>query len=368
MRTIPVPHERVLEAQENLDLHQGNVAELVVENDAVVGAETGLGMRFRAKSVVITTGTFMRGLLHVGLQKPAGWPHGRHHFDLERSSCVNWVSRSIASRPARPVASMAASIDFSKCERQDGDDPAPPFSFPSVGTTLAAGPNDIHTLNAWGDPMFHVEQMPCWITYTNPATHDIIRANLDKSPMYCGRIEGSDPATAPRSRTRWCALPRRSGTRSSSNRRVGTPTNTTSTGSRPVPCPTRSSYDFIRSIPGLENCRDHPSRLRGRIRLLPTHPALPHPGNEARLRPLLRRPDQRHLRLRGSRRPGPHRRGQCRPQSEGRPGVGARPRRGLPRGDDRRPRHQGHHRALPDVHLAAPNTASCSARTTPTSG
>jgi tRNA uridine 5-carboxymethylaminomethyl modification enzyme len=184
----------ILEAQENLDLHQGNVARLVVENDAVVGAETGLGMRFRSKSVVVTTGTFMRGLMHVGLQNQLGGRMGDAISTL--SDHLRELGFTVDRfKTGTPCRLNGRSIDFSKCELQTGDDPAPPFSFRRE--SLVAGANDIHTLNSWGDPMFHVEQMPCWITYTQPRTHDIIRANLDKSPMYCGRIEGIGPRYCP---------------------------------------------------------------------------------------------------------------------------------------------------------------------------
>lgn len=94
-----------------------------------------------------------------------------------------------------PCRLNGRSIDFSRCERQAGDEPAPAFSF--LRDTLRAERDEIHTLNAWGDPLFHVEQLPCWITYTNARTHDLIRANLDQSPMYCGRIEGIGPRYCP---------------------------------------------------------------------------------------------------------------------------------------------------------------------------
>jgi tRNA uridine 5-carboxymethylaminomethyl modification enzyme len=86
-------------------------------------------------------------------------------------------------------------LDFYKCERQGGDEPVPKFSF--MADTLERGEDDLFTLNPWGDPTFHVEQMPCWITYTNVATHEIIRGNLDQSPMYCGIIEGVGPRYCP---------------------------------------------------------------------------------------------------------------------------------------------------------------------------
>jgi tRNA uridine 5-carboxymethylaminomethyl modification enzyme len=86
-------------------------------------------------------------------------------------------------------------LDLSKCERQDGDTPVPKFSF--MADRIERDPNDIFTLNPWGSSAFHVEQIPCWVTYTNPATHEIIAGNLDQSPMYCGIIEGVGPRYCP---------------------------------------------------------------------------------------------------------------------------------------------------------------------------
>jgi tRNA uridine 5-carboxymethylaminomethyl modification enzyme len=94
-----------------------------------------------------------------------------------------------------PCRLNGRSLDFSKCERQDGDTPVPKFSF--MADRIEKGRDDIFTLNPWGDPAFHVEQIPCWITYTNPATHEIIAGNLDQSPMYCGIIEGVGPRYCP---------------------------------------------------------------------------------------------------------------------------------------------------------------------------
>ncbi|MCA9428100.1 MAG: tRNA uridine-5-carboxymethylaminomethyl(34) synthesis enzyme MnmG, partial [Candidatus Omnitrophica bacterium] len=184
----------LVESEPNIDLHQGNIARLVVDGDAVRGVETALGIRFHSDAVVVTTGTFMRGLLHVGMQNQKGGRMGDgistlsdHLRDLGFA-----VNRFKTGTPCRL---NGRSIDFEKCEAQNGDDPAPRFSF--VSDLLDDGVESVHTLNRWSDPSFHVEQMPCWITYTNEKTHDIIQANLDKSPMYAGRIEGIGPRYCP---------------------------------------------------------------------------------------------------------------------------------------------------------------------------
>jgi tRNA uridine 5-carboxymethylaminomethyl modification enzyme len=184
----------ILEHTPNLDLHQGNIAGLDVTGDRVAGVRTTLGLAFRGRAVVITTGTFMRGLLHVGLQNQSGGRMG------DGSSTLSDHLRELGFAVERfktgtPARLNARSLDFSVCDRQDGDEPAPLFSY--LADTLTRRPDDLFTLNPWGDPLFHVEQLPCWMTYTNERTHGTIRANLDKSPMYCGRIEGVGPRYCP---------------------------------------------------------------------------------------------------------------------------------------------------------------------------
>ena len=186
--------KRELEAMPGVDLHQGNVADLLVENDKVTGVTTSLGMEISGKSVILSAGTFMRGLMHVGLRNEKGGRMG------DATSTVSDSLKRLGFQVERfktgtPCRLNGRSIDFSQCERQGGDEPVPKFSF--LADTLKKGPDDLFTLNPWGDPAFHVEQMPCWITYTNAVTHDIIRENLDQSPMYCGVIEGVGPRYCP---------------------------------------------------------------------------------------------------------------------------------------------------------------------------
>ncbi len=214
----------LIENQPNLDLHQGNAAEILVENDAITGVRTSLGLIYQAKAVIISSGTFMRGLLHVGLQNQAGGRMGDSISTL--SDSLRHLGFEVKRfKTGTPCRINSRSIDFSKCEEQPGDTPPPPFSYLSgaveeAGVNAERGmrsaeyqtipasnhsafrtPNSAFrapfTLNNWSPNSFHVEQIPCWITYTNPQTHDIIRANLDKSPMYCGRIEGVGPRYCP---------------------------------------------------------------------------------------------------------------------------------------------------------------------------
>ncbi|MFT6794571.1 MAG: tRNA uridine 5-carboxymethylaminomethyl modification enzyme [Rubritalea sp.] len=186
--------KHLVESTANLDLHQGNVAEILVENDKVYGIRTSLQMEISAKTVILSAGTFMRGLMHVGLKNEKGGRMG---------DAISTVSDSLKElgfeverfKTGTPCRINGRSIDFSKCEKQAGDSPIPKFSY--LYDTLVREPNDIFTLNPWGDEKFHVEQVPCWITYTNPKTHDIIRENLHQSPMYSGKIEGVGPRYCP---------------------------------------------------------------------------------------------------------------------------------------------------------------------------
>ncbi len=184
----------LLERQERLDLKQGNVTRLLTEGEAVCGVETNLGLTFRGRSVVVTTGTFMRGLLHVGLKNQTGGRMGDTVSTL--SDSLRELGFEVGRfKTGTPCRLLAKSIDFSQCERQDGDTPEPLFSY--MADTIRRGEDDIFTLNGWKDGRFEVRQIPCWITHTNEKTHEIIRENLDKSPLYAGVIEGVGPRYCP---------------------------------------------------------------------------------------------------------------------------------------------------------------------------
>jgi len=182
------------ERQLNLDIMQGNAMRILEEDGKAVGIETNLGLQIRGRSVVITTGTFMRGLLHVGLQNQAGGRMGDSVSTL--SDSLKHLGFEIGRfKTGTPCRLNGRSIDFTKCDQQHGDEPPPMFTF--MPELLTRDKDDIFSLNSYQDGTFHVEQMPCWITHTNQTTHDIIRANLDKSPMYSGKIEGVGPRYCP---------------------------------------------------------------------------------------------------------------------------------------------------------------------------
>ncbi len=183
-----------LEHQPRLDLKQGQVAELVVEDGQFCGITTNLGVRYNGKKGVITTGTFLRGLMHVGDKNVAGgrMGDGSSSFSDELRRVGFQVERLKTGTPPRL---NKRSIDFSKLEPQEGDQPAPNFSF--LVDTIHREGDHIFTLNQWKDGLFHVEQMPCWITYTTDITAQIIRKNLNRSPLYCGNIQGVGPRYCP---------------------------------------------------------------------------------------------------------------------------------------------------------------------------
>jgi tRNA uridine 5-carboxymethylaminomethyl modification enzyme len=267
----------LIENQPNLDLHQGNAAELLVENDAITGIRTSLGMIYRAKAVVISSGTFMRGLLHVGQQNQAGGRMGDSISTL--SDSLRALGFDVQRfKTGTPCRLNSRSIDFSKCDLQPGDEPAPRFSYLSGvlgededesaegGMRNAESQNgSVHsefripnsafhrfTLNRWQPGMFHVEQIPCWITYTTPQTHDIIRANIHKSAMYSGKIEGVGP--------RYCPSVEDKVVRFAEKDRhqiflepEGRHTREFYVNGVSTSLPFEVQYDFIRSIPGLEN-------------------------------------------------------------------------------------------------------------------
>lgn len=180
-----------LEACPNLAIRQASVDRLLVKNDAVTGMMTDIGLSIAAKSVVITSGTFLRGLLHVGEHSKAGGRMADSASNL--SSSLRDLGFEVGRfKTGTPCRLNRQSIDFSKCEIQMGDSPPTYFSFLPLASSES--PARIFDLNA---AQFHVEQAPCWITYTSEKTHAVIRNNLSRSPLYSGRIKGTGPRYCP---------------------------------------------------------------------------------------------------------------------------------------------------------------------------
>jgi tRNA uridine 5-carboxymethylaminomethyl modification enzyme len=169
--------KRVMEQTPNLSLKQGEVTGIVVEEGRVTGVDTRAGVRFAGRTVILTTGTFMRGLIHIGL---TSYPGGRAG-DLPSVGLSDQL-RELGFRVGRlktgtPARLDGRTIDFARLERQDGDDPPIPLSFSTE--------------------RIEQSQVPCYIAYTNPRSHEIIRGGLDRSPLYAGIIEGIGPRYCP---------------------------------------------------------------------------------------------------------------------------------------------------------------------------
>ncbi|MBN3135324.1 tRNA uridine-5-carboxymethylaminomethyl(34) synthesis enzyme MnmG [Pectobacterium punjabense] len=167
-----------LENQPNLTIFQQAVDDLIVENDRVVGAVTQMGLKFRAKAVVLTVGTFLDGKIHIGLDNYSGGRAGDPPSIPLARRLRELPLRVNRLKTGTPPRIDARTIDFSVLAQQHGDNPMPVFSF-------------------LGNPSQHPAQMPCYITHTNEKTHDVIRNNLDRSPMYAGIIEGIGPRYCP---------------------------------------------------------------------------------------------------------------------------------------------------------------------------
>ncbi|MEA2049559.1 MAG: tRNA uridine-5-carboxymethylaminomethyl(34) synthesis enzyme MnmG [Campylobacterota bacterium] len=164
---------------ENLDVYQDEVSDLIIKDDTVCGVNTKLGESFEAQKVILTTGTFMKGLIHIGEnQYPAGraWEAPSTTLSDQLKELGLNVGRLKTGTPARINVN---SIDFSVMEEHGGDEKPYPFSFRT------------------NKEQFNPTQLPCYITYTNIDTHDIIRTNFDRAPLFTGQIEGTGPRYCP---------------------------------------------------------------------------------------------------------------------------------------------------------------------------
>jgi tRNA uridine 5-carboxymethylaminomethyl modification enzyme len=190
----------ICEREPKLDIKQGQVARLLFKDQTVFGAETTLEVQYHGKTVVVTTGTFLRGLMHIGTTQQAGGRAGEAAA-MGLSGSLKELGLELGRlKTGTPPRLLKRSIDFSKTDVQPGDEPPPYFTY-------------------WKDDLFHVEQsgqtrppgpyppgsilaqingqLPCYVTYTTDKTAEIIRANLHKSPMYSGVIEGVGPRYCP---------------------------------------------------------------------------------------------------------------------------------------------------------------------------
>ncbi|UOO78307.1 tRNA uridine-5-carboxymethylaminomethyl(34) synthesis enzyme MnmG [Neisseria sp. Dent CA1/247] len=168
----------MLENQENLDLFQQSVEDITVEGNHVSGVMTAMGVEFKARSVVLTAGTFLAGKIHIGLENYAGGRAGDPAAQGLSGRLKELALPVARLKTGTPPRIDGRTIDFSKLTEQPGDTPVPVFS-------------------VRGSAALHPRQVSCWITHTNLQTHDIIRSGFDRSPMFTGKIEGVGPRYCP---------------------------------------------------------------------------------------------------------------------------------------------------------------------------
>ena len=184
---------RMLENQPNLWLFQQAVDDLMVEGDRVVGAVTQVGIKFRSRTVVLTAGTFLDGKIHVGLQNYAAGRAGDPPAVSLSARLKELKLPQGRLKTGTPPRIDGRSIDFSKCIAQPGDGMA---AQGAAGMPWALE-GDVPVFSFMGANIKHPQQVPCYITYTNAHTHDIIRSGFDRSPMFTGKIDGVGPRYCP---------------------------------------------------------------------------------------------------------------------------------------------------------------------------
>lgn len=169
--------KRLLEEEENLTIHQSIVDELIIEDDEVRGVVTQTGAIYRANAVIVTTGTYLRGEIIIGDLKYSSGPNNQQPSVKLADNMRDLGFDMVRFKTGTPPRVDSKTIDYSKTEIQPGDDVPRAFSFETTE--------------------FIMDQIPCWLTYTSPETHQIINDNLDKAPMYTGAITGTGPRYCP---------------------------------------------------------------------------------------------------------------------------------------------------------------------------
>ncbi len=224
---------KILEHQPRLSLFQQSVADLIVENGAVRGVVTEMGLRFSARAVVLTVGTFLAGKIHIGESNYSGGRAGDPPASALAARLRELRFRVDRLKTGTPPRIDGRTLNFDVMEQQAGDDPVPVFSFT-------------------GKPDHHPRQVPCFITRTSERTHDIIRSGLDRSPMFTGAIEGRGPRYCPSIEDKVVRFSARD-----SHQIFVEPEGLTTQEVYPngisTSLPFDIQYDFVRSIPGFEN-------------------------------------------------------------------------------------------------------------------
>ena len=225
-----------LENTENLTIRQAEVAELIVEDGKIKGAKTYSGAVYHTQAVVLCTGTYLRARCVYGEVSNATGPNGLQAANHLTECLKNLGINMYRFKTGTPARIDKRSIDFSKMEAQYGDERITPFSF-------TTNPDDIQ-----------IDQVPCWLTYTNEKTHEIIRNNLDRSPLYSGMIEGTGPRYCPSIEDKVVRF-------ADKNRHQvfiepeGIDTNEMYIGGMSSSLPEDVQYDMYRSVAGLEHAK-----------------------------------------------------------------------------------------------------------------
>ena len=222
-----------LEKQENLFVKQAEIVDIQVEDGKVKSIETNLGAIYDVDAIIVATGTYLKGKIFIGESSYESGPDGVAAAN-KLSECLKKLNIEIQRfKTGTPARINKKSIDFSKMEIQEGEDNLVPFSFE--------------------DEMPKIEQIPCWLTYTNEKTHEIIRANLHRSPLYAGEIEGTGP--------RYCPSIEDKVVRFADKERhqifvepVGADTNEMYIQGMSSSLPEDVQIAMYRTLPGLENC------------------------------------------------------------------------------------------------------------------
>lgn len=227
---------KTLENTENLTIRQGEVTKLLVEEGKITGVLTYSGAVYHCKAVILCTGTYLKARCIYGDVSNATGPDGLQAANYLTDSLKELGIEMFRFKTGTPARIAGNSIDYSKMEEQFGDERVVPFSF-------STNPEDVQ-----------IEQKSCWLTYTNEKTHEIIRANLDRSPLYSGAIEGTGPRYCPSIEDKVVRF-------ADKNRHQvfiepeGMYTNEMYIGGMSSSLPEDVQYEMYRSVPGLENAR-----------------------------------------------------------------------------------------------------------------
>lgn len=227
---------KVLENQDHLTIKQAEVCDILTENEKVTGIKTYMGAVYECKAVILCTGTYLKARCLCGESITYTGPNGLQAANYLTDSLINLGIEMRRFKTGTPARMDKRSIDFSKMEEQFGDDKIVPFSF-------STNPEDVQ-----------IEQVSCWLTYTNEKTHDIIRKNLDRSPIYAGIIEGTGP--------RYCPSIEDKVVKFADKERhqvfiepEGLHTNEMYVGGMSSSLPEDVQLAMYRTVPGLENCK-----------------------------------------------------------------------------------------------------------------